>query len=263
MTCAALTGIAATPEQSSRTKSAWKFTPKYKEWKALLKGKHEKPENAEKAKQILSRLIKGIYVVRFGPANGFNPRTAKEYITVFFKTSSLRSNKERLSIGFLRTKRQGNKLIASFLTDQPNQMKQDIERNPKLVFMSMEKMTPETFISYDKSKQESLRRYKRTGHMRSSANTHRFIACENTAGTGLYWVDSSNGNVWQTATSETNKLYWKYLGQPQGAQAGTIGTYVPKSNKNAEGLFILNTITGEGWWTNGRDWKALGKPEKN
>ncbi len=46
--------------------------------------------------------------------------------------------------------------MASFLTDQPDQMKKDIEKNPQLVFVSMEEITPEKFISYDKSVQESL-----------------------------------------------------------------------------------------------------------
>jgi len=39
------------------------------------------------------------------------------------------------------------------------------------------------------------------------------------------------------------------------------GTYVPQANKSGGGLFILNTVTGEGWWTNGKEWKVPGKPE--
>ena len=44
-------------------------------------------------------------------------------------------------------------------------------------------------------------------------------------------------------------------------KAGEAGTYVPQANKSGGGLFVLNTVTGEGWWTNGKEWKVLGKPE--
>ena len=133
------------------------FNKKYEEWKALMEGKNGVPKDEAKAGQILPQLIKGIYLVKFGPAEGFNPQTPAEYIPVFFQTSSLRSGQDgKLGIGFLRTKRENNKLTASFLTDFPDQMKKDIEKNPQLVFISMEEMTPDKFISYDKSVQESL-----------------------------------------------------------------------------------------------------------
>jgi hypothetical protein len=32
-------------------------------------------------------------------------------------------------------------------------------------------------------------------------------------------------------------------------------------NKDGEGLFILNSATGEGWWTDGETWKRLGVPQ--
>ena len=134
------------------------FQKKYNEWKTLMEGKNGMPKDEAKAGQILTQLIKGVYLVKFGPGDRFSPQSPGEYIPVFFQTSSLRSGKDgRLGIGFLRTKRENNKLTASFLTDQPDQMKKDIEKNPKLVFVSMEEMTTEKFISYDKSVQESLR----------------------------------------------------------------------------------------------------------
>jgi hypothetical protein len=35
---------------------------------------------------------------------------------------------------------------------------------------------------------------------------------------------------------------------------------MPYENKTGDGLYVLNTGTGEGWWANGREWKPLGKP---
>lgn len=132
----------------------WKI---FNEWESLMEGKNGMPKDAAKAGQILTQLIKGVYLVKFGPADGFNPQTPGEFLQAFHKTSSLRSGKERLGgSGFFRTKRENNKLTASFLTEQPDQMKQDIEENPQLVFISMEEVTREKFISHVKSVQESL-----------------------------------------------------------------------------------------------------------
>lgn len=123
-----------------------------------MEGKNGMPRDEAKAGQILNQLIKGIYLVKFGPADGFNPQTPAEFLQAFHKTSSLKSGKERLGgSGFFRTKRDNNKLIASFLTEQPDQMKQDIEKNPQLVFISAEEITPDNLISHVKSRQESLR----------------------------------------------------------------------------------------------------------
>lgn len=246
---------------ATATTNNWNFDQKYSEWKALLNGKNGMPKDKAKADQILTRLIKGVYLVKFGPADGFNPQTPGEYISVFFQTSSLRSGTDgRLSIGFLRTKRENNKLTASFLTDRPDQMKNDIEKNHQLVFISMEEMTPEKFIAYDKSVQESLQN-KSSGQFYSPLSTPgRYMTCENHAGAGFYWVDTTSGKVWWTDMSAKEKIEWQYLGQPQGAKAGDVGTYVPQANKSGGGLFILNPITGEGWWTNGKEWESIGKP---
>jgi hypothetical protein len=57
---------------------------------------------------------------------------------------------------FFRTKREGDKLAASFLTDQPDKLQAYIESNPDLKFISAEAITPQSFIEYEKSSQESL-----------------------------------------------------------------------------------------------------------
>jgi len=88
----------------------------------------------------------------------------------------------------------------------------------------------------------------------------RYVSCENHAGAGFFWVDTMTGKTWWSDMSGKDKIGWKYYGQPQGAKVGAAGTYAPQPNKSGGGLFILNTTTGEGWWTNGQEWKPLGEP---
>jgi len=135
----------------------WNYFQKFNEWEALMEGKNGMPKDEAKARQILTQLIKGVYSVKFSAADGFNPQTPGGYLQTFRRSSSLQSGKDRLGgSGFFRTKRENNKLMASFLTEQPTQMKQDIEKNPQLVFISMEEITPDKFISHVKSAQDAL-----------------------------------------------------------------------------------------------------------
>jgi len=83
----------------------------------------------------------------------------------------------------------------------------------------------------------------------------RFRACEQDD--HLVWVDTSTGQVWW-ANPATGA--WSYVGKPEGAVSGAWGTYLPKEGDDDKGLFILNVVTGEGWWTDGKVWKALGMP---
>jgi len=85
----------------------------------------------------------------------------------------------------------------------------------------------------------------------------KFEACENKAGGGFFWVDTTTGRTWW---ADPFKMSWVFFGQPKGGTSGPAGTYIPYENKNGEGFFVLNTMTGEGWWTNGKGWKQLGKP---
>ena len=96
--------------------------------------------------------------------------------------------------------------------------------------------------------------------IQASNTTGKFVACENHAGGGFYWIDTTCGKLWW---SDIVKSQWLYVGQPKDAKIGEVGTYVPLANKNGGGLFILNTSTGEGWWAmSGHDWKSFGKPKE-
>lgn len=85
----------------------------------------------------------------------------------------------------------------------------------------------------------------------------KFRTCNDKTGDGFYWVDTQSGKTWRI---NINKMEWTYCGRPDGAKPDAFGTYVPQENKSGEGIFILNTSTGEGWWTNGKSWRRIGLP---
>lgn len=134
------------------------FWEKYGLWEKLSGGKDGKKSATKvQADRLLSQLIKGVYLVRFEPKGTANPKTPGEFLALFNKTSSLRSEKDRLGgASFFRTTRVNGKLAASFLTEYPDRMKQDIEKNPELKFISAEEVSADKFIAHVRSAQESL-----------------------------------------------------------------------------------------------------------
>lgn len=82
----------------------------------------------------------------------------------------------------------------------------------------------------------------------------RFVACES-IGDGFFWLDTTNGDLWRL---DESLMEWEYLGDPRGANSGPKGTYQLLPDRRG-GVYILNTDTGEGWWTNGNDWKVIGR----
>lgn len=133
------------------------YWAKYNLWDTYHRGKHGVPKDEAKAKEWLPELTKGVSVVKFEPANGFHPTNPGEFLSKFNEHSNLRSGRNSLGgASFFRTTKQGDKLLASFLTCTPDQMKSDIAKNPDLKFVSAEKLSPEGFVKYEQSKQESL-----------------------------------------------------------------------------------------------------------
>ena len=96
--------------------------------------------------------------MRFEPASGFHPQNAMDYLNDIRKhTPQVSSAKTGVGTGsFFRTKKEGDLLVASFLTDEPDKLQAYIESNPDLKFISAEAMTPQSFIEYEESSQESL-----------------------------------------------------------------------------------------------------------
>ena len=127
-------------------------------WDAYHNGTHGVDKNPAEAGKWLDQFVKGVYVVRFEPANGFQPQNAGDYWNDISKhTPQVQSAEKGVGTGsFFRTKKQGDKLAASYLTDQPDKLRAYIESNPDLKFISAEAVTPQSFIEYVESSQESL-----------------------------------------------------------------------------------------------------------
>jgi hypothetical protein len=163
LSCLLLAGCSKTPgdiyvSQQTKDAKAGNHWAEFHLWDAYYNGTHGVDKNSVKADKWLGKFVKDVYVVRFEPANGFNPKNAGDYLKPFSQRHvPLNSDKDRIGIaGFLRTKKEGDKLVASFLTNEPDKLRAYIENNPDLKFDSVEAMTPQTFIEYANTIQESL-----------------------------------------------------------------------------------------------------------
>jgi|GEM_PF-5764572 len=94
---------------------------------------------------------KGVWVVRFEPVDGFSPRTPAEFLGRIHVYSG-----QNGQIGYLRTKKQGSKLVGSFLADDADQLKAALNSVPGIQVTSVEKLTAETLAAYEAAPQESL-----------------------------------------------------------------------------------------------------------
>lgn len=133
------------------------YWAKYNLWDAYSRGKHGVAKNSAEADKWLPELVMDVYLAKFEPASGFNPRTPKETLDKFNEFCRLRSGKDSLGgASFFRTRKQGDKLIGSFLTVTPDQFKAELEKNPNFKLISMEKVTPKMFLAHEAARQETL-----------------------------------------------------------------------------------------------------------
>ena len=94
---------------------------------------------------------KGVWAVRFEPVGDFSPKTPSEFLARIPVYSG-----QHGEIGYFRTKKQGDKLVGSFLAYDPDQLKAALSALPGIKVTSVEKLTQEELIEYEKSPQESL-----------------------------------------------------------------------------------------------------------
>jgi hypothetical protein len=143
--------------QQTKSAEAGNYWAKFNLWEAFARGKHEVTKNPAEADKWLSELVKGVYLAKFEPVNGFNPTTPKEMLDRFSEQCRLFSAQESLGgASFFRTKNQDGKLIGSFLTELPDEFKTTVEKNSNFKLISIEKVTPEIFLAHEAAKQESL-----------------------------------------------------------------------------------------------------------
>ncbi len=94
---------------------------------------------------------KGVWAVRFEPVGDFSPRTPGDYLERIHIYSG-----QHGMIGYFRTKKDGHKLVGSFLASDPDQLKEALAKVACIKVTSVEKLTQEQLAKYEKSPQESL-----------------------------------------------------------------------------------------------------------
>jgi hypothetical protein len=144
-------------EHQLKQAQAGNYWAKFNLWDGYAHGAHDIATNAAGAEHWLGELAKGAYLAKFEPAGGFSPITAKELLDEFDDHCQLHSAPGSLGgASFFRTVNQDGKLVGSFLTDTPDAFRAAVERNPNLKLISIEPVTPESFLAHEASKQESL-----------------------------------------------------------------------------------------------------------
>jgi RNA polymerase sigma-70 factor (ECF subfamily) len=157
-------------QQQLKLAQAGNYWAKFQLWQAFSQGevpvfdlhgnhtgKHEVTKDPAKADKWLAELVKGAYLAKFEPVNGFNPKTPKEMIDQFNEHCQLQSGRDSLGgASFFRTTKLGDKLIGSFLTATPDDFKTAIEKDSNFKLISIEPLTPEMFLAHEAAAQESL-----------------------------------------------------------------------------------------------------------
>jgi hypothetical protein len=98
-----------------------------------------------------------VWLVRFEPVKDFAPASPQEFLERIDHYAHSYSGKTEIgAASFFRTTNRGDKLVGSFLSNYPDQLKASLAKVPGLKVTSVEQITPEKFIEYEQSTQESL-----------------------------------------------------------------------------------------------------------
>jgi hypothetical protein len=126
--------------------------------KSYYSGKNEYKIAENDVNFILDNIIKNVYVVYFETKNNFFPKNAEEYLNKFDEISILGSGFN--SIGWsscFRTKNINGKYIASFLTEYPDYLVNEIEKKKNFNFLKKKLITKDEFVNYIMSDQEEYK----------------------------------------------------------------------------------------------------------
>ena len=129
----------------------------YDLWDAYYRGNHGVQPDPAKADQWLGKLVHDLWVVRFEPMGDFVPTNPAEFLSRIHQYSLCRSGQTNIgAASFFRTTKQGDKLVGSFLSNYPDQLKTSIAKVPGLKVTFVERISAKEFIGYERSPQESL-----------------------------------------------------------------------------------------------------------
>jgi hypothetical protein len=144
-------------QQKLNTAEAGNKWAAYDLWDAYYRGHHGIEPDPAKADKWLGELVQDVWVVRFEPVDDFAPTNPGEFLGRINQHSSCRSGRTNIgAASFFRTTKQGDKLVGSFLSNYPDQLKASLATVPGLKVNSAERITPQEFIKYEQSRQESL-----------------------------------------------------------------------------------------------------------
>ncbi len=130
----------------------------YELWDAYYRGKHGIQPDPAQADKWLRRFAQGLWVVRFEPVDGFAPTGPGEFLARINQHFPPHSGKPGVMVsGFFRTTQQGDKLVGSFLSGDLDELKAGLANVPGVKVTSSKRITPEQFIQYEQSPQESLK----------------------------------------------------------------------------------------------------------
>jgi hypothetical protein len=165
------TGKAAAPSPAGTAESgdAWSLAEKlkiatagdtwaaYDLWNAYYRGRHGVQMDPEQADKWLREVVQDLWVVRVEPVDDFAPSSAGELLARINQYSPCRSGQTNIgAASFFRTIKQGDKLLGSFLSNYPDQLKAGLANVPGVKLTSVERITPNEFVEYEQSPQESL-----------------------------------------------------------------------------------------------------------
>jgi len=84
----------------------------------------------------------------------------------------------------------------------------------------------------------------------------RFVTTPADGSAAPFLLNTLTAELWRLSP-ET--MEWVFLGRPRGANARRKGNYRLLPYKPGE-IFVLNSDSGEMWWTDGKSWKNIEEP---
>ncbi len=129
----------------------------YDLWDAYHRGNHAVQPDPAQAQKWLGELVQDVWVVRFEPVDDFAPTGPGPFLERIHQYSHCYSGRTNIgAASFFRTTKQGDKLVGSFLSNYPDELKNSLAKVPGLKVTAVERVTPEGFIKYEQSPQQSL-----------------------------------------------------------------------------------------------------------
>ena len=253
--------------QQTKSAEAGNRWAQFNLWDAYYNGTHEVDKNQAKADKWLAELIKGAYLAKFEPVNGFNPTTPQAMLDQFSKQCGLFSGKESLGgASFFRTTQHDGKLIGSFLTELPDEFKAAVEKSSNFKLISIQKVTPEMFETYEALPQESLKESD-SSQPASSGNEETLLAeqppvvVETLPVSGARDVEAGETEIRVRFSKEMMDQSWSWSTAWEGSAPEIIGQpHYESDGRTCVAKVKLEPGQTYAWWLNSDKFKNFTDP---